>query len=269
VEGALDVALSNAVPSADLPLTVSVAPFLDRRSNRAALAIVLGITQPDTADAAAVERRDRRTTTADVLVRAFKPEGKESGVQRQTLRLGINPTAADAWEYEILSRLQVPPGRYELRLAIRTVEGTTASVYTHVEVPDFADERLSVSGLAIGATPSPMTAPRDAFEDLMPVVPTARRTFGRADRVTAFLRAYQLGTRTPVGATVHLRMVDATDVTVVEETHTLTADAFGSGSADVLLPLPLDRLRPGEHLLAVDVTAGERTVARHVRIAVR
>jgi hypothetical protein len=186
------------------------------------------------------------------------------------LRLGINPTAAEAWEYETLSRLQVSPGRYELRLAIRTADARAGSVYTYVDVPDFADERLSLSGLVIGATPAPLTAPRDAFRDLMPVVPTARRVFGRADRVTAFLRAYQLGARTPLPAAARLRIVDANDAPVVDETQTLAADVFGSSrAADVLLPVPLARLGAGEHLLAVDVTAGERTVSRQVRISVR
>jgi len=163
----------------------------------------------------------------------------------------------------------VPPGRYEVRLAVRTSNAKTASVYSYADVPNFASEPLTLSGLVLGATPAPRTAPRDAFADLMPIVPTARRAFGPGDRVIAFVRAYQHGTRRPLPAIVHFRFVDANDVTVVEDSRTVTADAFQNGAMDILLPLPLERLHAGEHLFAVDVTAGDRTVGRSLRINVK
>lgn len=59
-------------------------------------------------------------------------------------------------------------------------------------------------GLVLSSTPSPRMAPRDAFKDLLPIVPTARRTFARTDRVTAFARPYQRGVKTPVAATARV-----------------------------------------------------------------
>jgi len=85
--------------------------------------------------------------------------------------------------YELLSRLTLKPGRYELRLAVDASVNQRGSVYTFVDVPDFSEQPLSLSGIVLGATPGPLSAPKDAFAGLLPIVPTARRTFAAADRV--------------------------------------------------------------------------------------
>jgi VWFA-related protein len=267
-DAGLRLALSGAVASADLPLAITVAPFRGR-GDRAVLAIVLGVRQHDAADPSDLARQNGRTATVDVQTSVFGPEGKAFGSSRQTLRLNINPGGAEVWEYETLSRVSVPPGGYEVRAAVRTGDAKTASVYSYVDVPDFADDRVSLSGLVLGATPAPQTAPRDAFTDLMPFVPTARREFERTDRVTAFVRAHQPTKRPAQPATVRLRVIDANDATVLDQARATTAEDFKGGAMDILLPLPLERLRPGEHLLVVEVAVGGRTVARSVRMNVK
>jgi VWFA-related protein len=268
-DAGLRLALSGAVASADVPLAINVAPFRGR-GDRAVLAIVLGVRQHDPADPSDLARQAERTATVDVQTSVFGPEGKAFGSSRQTLRLNINPGGAEAWEYETLSRVSVPPGRYEVRAAIRTVsDAKTASVYSYVDVPDFADERLSLSGLVLGATPSPQSAPRDAFTDLMPLVPTTRREFGRTDRVTAFVRAHQQTTRTPQPAMVRVRVIDANERTVLDESRAAAAGDFKAGSMDLLIPLPLERFPLGEHLLVIELTAGGRTATRSMRLTVK
>jgi hypothetical protein len=163
------------VPSADVPLSASVAPFFARR-NRATLAIALGIQQPDVFDGTQGLASRGGHTTVDVLTSVFAPDGRSVGTQRQALKVTINPTKSETWEFQALSRVVVPPGRYEVRLAIRSEDARTASVYTYVTVPDFSDDALSLSGVVLAATGSPRTAPPDAFKDLMPVTPTTRRT---------------------------------------------------------------------------------------------
>ena len=76
---------------------------------------------------------------------------------------------------EVLPRLQVPPGRYEVRLGARTADARSGSVYTFVDVPEFTREALSMSGLVLAVTPSVGAAPAGAYADLLPIVPTARR----------------------------------------------------------------------------------------------
>ncbi len=70
----------------------------------------------------------------------------------------------------------------------------TASVFTYVTVTPFDAAPLSLSNIVVGATAGTLTAPKDFLSTVLPIVPTARRDFGRADKLVAFLRIYQ-GTR--------------------------------------------------------------------------
>ena len=89
----------------------------------------------------------------------FKPDGKQVGSVNQRINVTIKPESSDIWHFESLSRILVPPGRYEVRLAIRTQQGKTAGVHTYVTVPNFSTEDLALSGLVLAAAPSPKSAP--------------------------------------------------------------------------------------------------------------
>ena len=264
----LDVALGQAVPPADVPLAATVAPFQDGK-NRAALAIVLGIQQSDVLAGPDALARRGGTTPLDVTASVFKPDGKPVGSVNQRINVTIKPESSDIWHFESLSRILVPPGRYEVRLAIRTQQGKTAGVHTYVTVPNFSTEDLALSGLVLAAAPSPKSAPADRFKDLMPVVPTTRRVFTRADRASVFLRAYQQGRKTPLPVEGHVGVVDATNTRVVDQRFLLAPDDFRSSSAAIHLPLPLSQFHPGAYLLTVSLTAGNQRVERTTRFEVR
>ena len=191
------------------------------------------------------------------------------GSANQRINVTIKPESSDVWHFESLSRILVPPGRYEVRLAIRTQDGKTAGVNTYVTVPNFSSDDLALSGLVLAAAPSPQSAPADRFKDLMPVVPTTRRVFTHADRASVFLRAYQQGRKTPLPVDAHVGIVDATNRRVVDQRVLLAPDDFRSSSAAIHLPLPLSQFHPGAYLLTVSATAGNRRVERTVRFDVR
>jgi hypothetical protein len=207
----------------------------------------------------------------DVVVSAFAPErGRPSGSWRQRLNLAWNPTDSAAGHYEVMSRLQVAPGRYELRAGIQTGDGRTSSVYAHVDVPDFGREPLSLSGLILSVTPSPRMAPRGAFRDLMPVEPTSRRILDPTDRVTGFLRVYQGGSRQPIPVIVTTRLIDAANTQLSEHLQNVEGAAFmKTRSFDYRFDVPVQDLARGEYLLTVDVAAGEKRAHRSLRFRVR
>jgi VWFA-related protein len=259
----LDASIAAAVPKAGFPMEVVVAPFA-AANRKAELAIVLAVTQPNDAPA----RSAARTERVEVLASAFNPEtGRAVGSGRQTLNIVWNPTAASGGQYEVMQRLPLSPGRYELRLGAKIGNHRTASVYTHVDVPDFAREPLSLSGLVLSAIPSPKAA-KDTFKDLMPVTPTARRTFRRSDRVTALLRVYQGGTHPVVPVTITTRLVDGMNAQVGGGVRPVDVASFGTArSFDDQFDLPV-QLPPGEYLLTVDVAAGGKTAQRTLRFRV-
>jgi hypothetical protein len=180
---------------------------------------------------------------------------------------GPGPGGAD---YEVLSRLALKPGRYEIRVALDAGPGQRASVYTDVEVPDFAKQPISLSGIVLSASPAVGSAPAAAFSNLMPVIPTVRREFARSARASAFVRVYQ-GTKDAVQpASLTSRIVDTSDRCVATDVVSLAADRFSvDRSADYQIALPIDRLQPGEYLLMIDAAQGRHKAGRVLRFRVR
>ena len=192
------------------------------------------------------------------------------GSRRLTLRLGLNRASGRDLHYEILPRLPASPGRYEVRLAVRTGEARTGSVYAFVDVPDFTRAPVSLSGLVVAASPSGSAAPSDAYADLLPLVPTARRVFRPTDRVTVFARGYQGGRQPLISATATARIVDAANQEVLSSETPLDAQSFGAlRSADYRLAVPLDRLGPGYYLLTVRISAASGAVQRSLSFQIQ
>jgi hypothetical protein len=252
----LDDAIAGVVPRGDLPMDVTVAPFA-AADGKPALTVTLAITQP--------AERAATTERVEVLARVFNQEtGKSVGSERRTIGVSWNASTAVAGQYEVLSRINVPPGRYEVRLGAKAADGRLASVYTSVDVPDFSNGPLALSGVVLSATPGPKAAPRDAFRNLMPVIPTSRRTFGPADHVTSLVRAYR---RNADGGDLFAtaRITDTNDVIVAEDSASLALEAGRLATADYGVTLPTGTLPPGDYLLTVHIRDGDRTIDRAVR----
>jgi VWFA-related protein len=268
--GTLEVTIGGQLPIPDLPMQMRVAPFLDR-DRRAALAIALTVTQATTASAPEAAAPGVKTpATVDVLASVFDSQGRSFGSRRLTVRTPPAPPGGGNLRYEVLPRLPVPPGRYEVRLGAQTADGRRGSVYTFVDVPEFTREALSMSGIAVAATPSVAPAPADAYADLLPIVPTARREFAPTDRVTAFLRLYQGGSRALVPVAMTTRLVNGRNEQLSETVRTVDATAFArTRSFDNRFDVPVRYLAPGEYLLTVDVAAAGETARRAVRFRMR
>jgi hypothetical protein len=181
----------------------------------------------------------------------------------------VRPSAAGqkVFQYEVSSRLQLKTGRHEIRVAAEDPERhLIGSVYTYVEVPDFAKEPISMSGVVLGTRPS---EPGHAFHDLTPVAPTTRREFARADHVTAFVRAYQAEKDDPLPVTITTHIVDSLNRTVFEAKTPLPADP-PARSADYRFELPLSSLGTGQYLLTIEaIRKANQKARREVIFAVR
>jgi hypothetical protein len=256
-------ALEGVLPRSDVPLAVSAAPFALPGGKESAVMIVLGVRQhlPD-----AQARRD----PIKVLAAAFDRNGRAVQSESQTLGLTWHPDATGSMPYELLSRLVLRPGRYEVRVALDAGADQRASVYTYVDVPDFSRQPLSLSGIVLSASTPIVSASTKSATGILPIVPTARRQFAPADRVTAFLRVYQAANEAPRPATITAKLVDAQDHVRWQQVVTLAADSFGAAhSADCRLDVPVSVLDAGQYLLVVDATRGDLSARRGVRFAVR
>ena len=288
-------ATAGLIPIRELPLRAAVAPFAIPGGRNAAVTIALGVTQPVPAQAAT----GRMTVTTELRTAAYTTEGASKAAQRQTATVTLRAGSSGDAHYEALSRIDLPPGRYRLRLAAYHVNADkTGTVMVDVIVPDFNRDKVSLSGVVLGATPGLPSAPRDLFKSILPFVPTAQRAFGTSDRVTALVDLYQ-STTTVVPARLAIRITDTSGAVLIDEAHVIGAERFvaaeattptrparaefpgspqttpdpfankGLRAAEYQYALPVGRLPAGEYLLTFDVTAGDTTLRRDVQFSVK
>jgi hypothetical protein len=169
--------------------------------------------------------------------------------------------------FEILSRLDLKPGRYNLRFAMHnTALGKSGSVYSEVEVPNYEKDRLSMSGLDVGVRDGLPAAGKDTLGGIVPHAPTTQRNFARDDSVSVFARVYQGGGKPPAPVTVRTSIRDARDAVVTDATGTLAAAA----QSDFTFAIPTKDLVPGAYLLAIEASTDAKTqVRRELRFIVR
>jgi len=299
---ALAKSMAGILPTAGMPMRASAAAFAVPGQHLSTVTVVLGVTQPIPATAA----NGRVTETTELLTSAFTPEGDPRGAQKHTARVVLRAGSNGDASYEVLAKIDLPAGRYQLRLAAHSSSaGKDGSVFVDVTVPDYSNIPFSASPVVLGAKPGQVSAPKDLFSPLLPLTPTAERTFARDDTVTAFMRLYQSGQKPIDKVSVVTKVQDASGQIVSSDTQIIGADKFPAAgqdsitplpvpgtsrppvrtptptptddkfanlslrSADVKYALPLSRLSPGAHLLTIEATLGTTTLRRDIRFDIR
>jgi len=262
---AMEKALSAIVPTADLALQATAAPFALGGRNEAGVAIALAVRQ------SVPQSAERVVDEVTARVNAYDAGGKRRATDALTGRIVLRPGVGGEVVFELLSRVDLEPGHYQLRIAAdSSLVHKSGSVYCDVQVPDFRRSPLSLSGVVLSATPGATAARKDAIASLIPVVPTALRGFDAEQRVTAFLRVYEGGAAPLARVLITTQVRDTRDEIVFEQTANLGPDQFSNvRAADYQLDLPIAQLRPGPHLLTIQATAGKASARRDVRFAVR
>jgi VWFA-related protein len=260
----LSVAVSGLLPKKDVPMQAWAAPFAVAGKSEAAVPVVLAFRH-------ALEAREARSIeTIDVRVDAYTPEGKRKAFQTLRSRLVLRPGPEGQAAYEVLTMLNLPPGRYQLRLA-GSLMGLqkSGSVYYDVEVPDVSKAPLTWSGVAFQASPGVTIATAPKLQIGIPIIPTSQRLFARTDNVSAFARIHQGGKKalTPVPVTVSI--TDSTGRQVWKHAETFNPSRFAiARGADVLIAVPMAQLEPGSYRLRFEATMGAASI-RDSRFTVR
>ena len=257
-------AVSGLLPAVDMPMRVHVTPVPVPGRDEVALVITAELRQP--------APPERMTQEVALIASAYDSDGRHAATLRQTAKLVMRPTGGEA-RYEVLSRLNLQPGRYNIRFAGHNDElDLSGSVYSDVEVPALGDRTLAMSGVLLSVEPPLPSAPRDALADLIPVLPTTRRDLTASRRAAAFVRLYQGRRREPTSVVMTASILDANGRVAFERNTTIGAERFReSRTADYELELPLLELTPGPHLLTLTATGapGEAPVTRRMRFSVQ
>jgi VWFA-related protein len=259
-------ALAGVLPLAQMSMRASAAPFRSDSPGAATVAVSLALMPP--------AFLERTRESVDLLILKVTPDGIDYGSETQTISIAVprSPEGAETSLYEVLARVDLPkPGKYDLRFSAHSdATDRRGAIYVDVDVPDFEQDKLSLSGVIVNALPSPPVGPVRLLSNLTPLTPTTSRVFGRQDIVTAFVRAYQGGKDRPSAVSITTRVVDSNSRTVTTRTETLTAAAFAADrSAPFQTRLPLESLDPGQYLLTLEAAMGKSLVHRDVRFDIR
>jgi hypothetical protein len=191
-------------------------------------------------------------------------DGKTSG-GNQKVQLDLKPKTremVDATGFRVLTAVDVPPGRYQFRMAGRAVNsGAVGSVFYDLDVPQFAKQDLIVSGLMVtsaSAVQVPTAGTVPILKDVLPGPPTATRAFYQADRLALFAEIYD-GEQTAHTLDVATTLT-AADGSVAyraaDERQTAGRNGKSGGPPIVhTIQIPLKDVPPGIYTLRVAVTS--------------
>ena len=273
---ALRAALSKPVPVGELPMRVFATPFKGT-GNNASVAIAIEI---DGAALKFVERDGRFNESIEVSIVAADQRAKVQGGDRQNFDLRLMPETRERvgrTGVRLLSRLELPPGRYQLHVgAHESTGGTLATLPFDVEVPDYSKLTFAMTGLALTTTSAGGIVTANPDADLpggLPTPPTASRVFSPSDTLSYYAEVYEGASRTPHAVEFTTTVQNARD----------GRTAFESGDRVVVQPsnrpqtfgfttdLPLKGLPPGMYLLRVDArsTAGGQQARKDVLFEVK
>jgi VWFA-related protein len=245
-------ALQSPLPISGVTMSVFAAPFKGTAPNAS---VLLGVE---------MRGKDLRLDGGDkiqITYFALDAKGKYRGGNSDTVMLNLRPETKAVVQrtgMRTLSRLQIPPGRYQLRVAVNDL-GTSAvgSVLYDLDVPDFAKSPLSMSGLVLtsaAASRLPTVRPDEELRQVLPAPPMGSRIFPVGDDLALFVEIYdnaggsshKVDIATTVTADEGKVMFKAEDV---RDSSDLQGKRGGYGySARV----PLAGLTPGIYVLKVE-----------------
>ena len=158
----------------------------------------------------------------------------------------------------LLFRLNLPPGRYQLRAAAHeSGAGAGGSVHYDVEVPGFDRETLSVSGLVLSSAQAaaiPTPRPDPDLQALLDAPPTTSRQFVPSDTLAVGFALY-CDARKPVGRVDVATTVAGVDGRVRFRNETQVSDEVlrvARSGYGYVVKIPLAEMVPGAYVLRVE-----------------
>jgi VWFA-related protein len=273
---ALTAALTNPVPVGDVPFRMWAAPF--KGSGKSA-SIAIAVEIPG-ATLKYRQQDDRFIEDLEMSVVAADYGGKVRGSDRQTMNLKLKPETHQVMMagggVRMLSRIEVPPGRYQLRVAVHeSGGGNIGSVPFDIDVPDFAKPSLAISGLAITSTAAPKLVtvkPDPVLKEVLPLPPVATRAFTAVETLSVFAEIYDRST--PVAHELDLTTTVVPKdggphvFQVTERGH--VAAGGGTRTAPLRTDVSLKHVRAGDYVLKVEARTrdGSQTAVREIPFTV-
>ena len=246
-------AINSPLPVSGLTLHVFAAPFKGAAPNAS---VLLGVE---------FQGRDLKLTPNDTLLLSYiaidaKGDVKGGNTDSVTMTNLKPETKAriEAGSLRMLNRLDLPPGRYQLRFATHdSAGGNVGSVMYDLDVPDFQKQVFSISGLVLtsaSGAQQPTIRPDEQLRQVLPGPPVAIRSFPQNDEIALFAEVYDNMGTTPhkVDVTTTILTDEGKQMLKTEETRDSSDLGGKSGGYGYTTRIPLKDLPPARYLLKVE-----------------
>jgi hypothetical protein len=212
--------------------------------------------------------------------RAVDALGKLRGGNTDALTLNLKPETrarVEATGIRILNRLDLPPGRYQLRFAAHdTSGGSIGAVSYDLDVPDFSKGPLTMSGVVLtsaSGAAEPTVRPDEQLRDVLPGPPIATRAFPQSDEVALFAEIYDTDGDKPHKVDITTTVLSDTGQVLFKSDEERSSSDLGGkrGGYGYMTKIPMKGLPPGSYVLKVEAKSrlgAGATTAREVRFTV-
>jgi VWFA-related protein len=255
----LDAALHGLLPNAARPLTLAVAAFAGAfNSDAPRHTVIVNV------DVRGFAEPGETSIPLEFAVGAMDPTGRQMALARQSATISFAPATPNGPpETNIQTQLELRPGDYELRVAVRDpARDVVASVFAPVVVPRFDEATLTLSDVIV------QTAGHGGAAQAIPQ-PTTRRLFERGEQVRGLIQIYQGTGRThplrPVS--VRTRILDDAGRPVRDQLMRVGENDFSSRTAGVAVDM--SDLPAGAYVLIVEAALEDQRAGRSIPFAVR
>jgi len=253
---ALTELMASPVETSGLTMSVS-APVFRGSGGKASVELVVDVAGRDLS---AASDASGGKGSLELLAVVADAEGHERASEHGSLTLKLSDATRKAvMEHglRVMSRLNVAPGRYLLRVAAIDGAGQTrGSVQYDLDVPDFSKGPLAMSGLSVVALSElarPTTGSDKDWMQRFDRPPTANRTFTHEDEIEVSGEIYSADAQ-PLQATTEVE--SASGAVVFSHTETLTPTGAKPPVFRHQTGLALNSLAPGRYVLSVTARGG-------------
>jgi hypothetical protein len=201
----------------------------------------------------------------EIVLAALDADGKSKAAEKGMMRMGLTAETRDAIaqnSVRLVSKLQLKPGRYQLRVSAGDVGPAGrlgGSVMYDLDVPDFSKAPIAMSGVALASavlSRVPTTGTDKRWSAAFGALPTSRREFAATDELRDYAEVYDSDPKSKHQIEVRTTIRDEAGVRIFTHAKTMTPEFADKSVKTVTLPyttsIPLRTFTTGAYVLTIE-----------------
>ena len=263
-------AMNRPIPTSGLTLRANTASFKGAAANTS-VAVTITV---DGSGFTFAEKDGWIEDKLEVSVSAIDAKGVVRGSEHFDLNIRIRSESRPiltATGFRVISKIDVPPGKYNLRMGVReSGGGALGTILTDLEVPDLVTPPLGMSGLMLSSvdTGGVPTGRAEQLKSRLPIVPSTTREFRSSDELVIFAEVYDNERVRPhtVDVTATILGDDRSKPISRHQEQRSSADlAANGGTFSYAAQIPLKDLKPGVYSMRFEAISRLNTATSVVR----